>query len=153
MALVKDLLEILSAGLVPALAVFGIYYARMQAQTAKDRVRLDNFDRRYLVFEAFRSFIKNVLQHAKVDEQAFHTFSISTADFGFLFGKEVTDYTKLFREKALEVLVAQGNLEGDLEEEQRLKFIRTKHQGVIWFHEQYEPIEKLFYPYLRLPKP
>lgn len=92
MCSVSEFLELLSGALVPILAIFGIYYARMQAKTAKDKVRLDNFERRYAVFEAFRIFVKDSLRHAKIDEQKFHEFSISTADVDFLFGKEVSNY-------------------------------------------------------------
>jgi len=125
----------------------------MQAKTAKDKVRLDNFERRYAVFEAFRIFVKDLLRHAKIDEQKFHEFSISTADVDFLFGKEVSNYVEEFRARAIKMLVAQGNLSGEPTGEYRQKLTQTKHEEVAWFADQHDNLKKLYHPYLHLPQP
>ena len=75
----QQVVDILSAMLVPTLAVAAIIYTRMQARTARDRLWLDVFDKRYAAYSATGLGRDASAQH---EDAQFNALELSAAIIG-----------------------------------------------------------------------
>ena len=98
--MMKAILDTLSALLTPAIAVVTTTIVVLQYRTARQKWRLDLFDKRYPVFIATMSFIASVVQKASIKEEDLFLFVRESKDRDLLFGDEVKAH--------LEFMVKQG---------------------------------------------
>jgi hypothetical protein len=67
-----------------------------QWRVARNKLRLDLFDRRYKVYDATRTFLLLAINNA-VTDSAYHSFRLATSDADFLFEPEVGKYLEEIR--------------------------------------------------------
>ena len=89
---IESIAELLSATLVPIIALVTVYIAWHQYRLNRYRVRLDLFNRRLKVFECVDSFLKSVISSASCDFSDIRKLRQGTAEARFLFGKEIPRY-------------------------------------------------------------
>jgi hypothetical protein len=75
-----------------SIAVAVGFIAYRQWATARDRVKLDLFDRRYAVYQELRTLLATALQDGTINYEAVRMFARTTRGLEFLFGGEVEDY-------------------------------------------------------------
>ncbi|MCF2521911.1 hypothetical protein [Bradyrhizobium sp. G127] len=76
------------------------YFAWKQWSTARDRLRLDLFDKRYAYFVVFREFMISVIQHGDATNDDLRKFWQGMIGSEFVFDKEVTEYVESVRKRA-----------------------------------------------------
>jgi hypothetical protein len=78
-----------------------VFIAWQQRQIARNKLRLDLFDRRYRVYDATRKFLSVILRDATFTDSQLFEFYGGTSDTEFLFGSDVVDYLANRYESAL----------------------------------------------------
>lgn len=68
-------ISILQGLLTPTMAAFGGYIAWQQWKTEQNKLRLDLFDRRFLVFQALRDFMSEVRSRGRVSDRSLFEFN------------------------------------------------------------------------------
>jgi hypothetical protein len=84
--------QILQALLTPVVAVLALYIAYQQWQVNVRKLRLDLFDRRWMIYQAVIAFIVAVCRDFKVKADDIGTFRRATITADFLFGPEIPAY-------------------------------------------------------------
>ena len=84
-----------------AVAIIVAYISFNQYRIARDKLRLELFDKRYKVFEGARLMISKVLQNGSLSVAELREFQMSMIDYRFLFGPEVGTYLELVGKKAV----------------------------------------------------
>ncbi len=116
----------------------------------KDQLRLSLFDRRYKVFDAFRTLLVDFSITAKVDLTKFSKFTFDTLDTEFLFGKEVVAYRQKIIDNLLRLRLIHNKLEkGPSNDEERERLAKEMETLEEWLANQDESVEALFRKYLR----
>lgn len=83
-------------------AAIATYVAYQQHKTARDKVRLDLYDRRFAVYAALQEFLASISVDARVDLAILAKYSRSTREAEFLFGAEVSAYLDSIHREAVE---------------------------------------------------
>lgn len=74
-----------SALLVPTVAVAAVCIARMQADTARKKLKLDLFDKRFAVFTVTRDTLAHVVEHQGWNQEVKQAYVAGTRGAKFLF--------------------------------------------------------------------
>ena len=115
----------------------------------KDQLRLSLFDRRYKVFDAFRTYLMNFMVTAKIDYEKFGKFVFDTADAEFLFGREVREYRENVIDNSVRLRRVHIKLEKGIEnEDERRRFAEESEKLEEWLAAQDDHFTKLFKKYL-----
>lgn len=137
-----------SAGIFIA-TIFGVWIAWRQFVTARTKLQLDLYDRRYVVFAAARMLLADVAAHASASESALRNFELGTADAPFFFGDDVLNYLAGLRGTAYELQGIVDTLPAHGVGDVRDNLVRAKWDRVRWMHDQIETLTATFLPYLR----
>jgi hypothetical protein len=145
-------LTILSGLLTPAIALFIAVVAWFQWTTARDKLRLDLFDRRYAVYEVARKFVQQILANGNVTHEQMNEFTWGTRTAKFVFDEDVEDYLLELWNRALHLQAfnLQMNNNRVTGEEQRRATVDKWELMNNWFLEQDKVFDDKFKPYLRL---
>ncbi len=87
-----DWVEISKALLTPLLGVIVIYIAWQQWQTNRNKLKLELFDKRFIVFNATRQVLSVVLRDGTTNDISLEEFRVSILDASFLFDGKMHDY-------------------------------------------------------------
>jgi hypothetical protein len=131
------------------------YIAWQQWQTAKNKFRLDLFDRRFPVFEAAMKFVWVAGPKGDVSDKERMEFSVATKGVQFLFNQKLQDYCDKLASEAISLhlgyklkdLPAGDDPVNSAEQQKRIEAWAERAQ---WFNEQVGEIPKLFGPFLRV---
>jgi hypothetical protein len=141
--------EYMSALTTPMLAIFGAFIAYRQWATSRDELRLDLFERRLVIYEAFRSalgqmYVKGQLNHEDEDK-----YLAGVAGSLWLFGDDVHKYlVEEFWNKLMEHRLLVSQLQEALQIDERRELAQKKRELREWLLAQNKRSEKLFLPYL-----
>jgi hypothetical protein len=105
-----DQMNISPAYLTAIVAALTLVVAAMVAQVgyqqfklARERFKLDLFEKRFAVYKAAQRLLSIVVQDGKVELNDLFEYRRDTQDAVFLFGQEVVDYLEMLDRKALEL--------------------------------------------------
>lgn len=139
--------QVLSAFLTPMLAGFGLWIALQQYRLARDKVRLDLFEKRHRVFKSIVELCAQVVQDGTSKHIDVTRYLRDTADAEFLFGKEVRDFIDEIYRRAVELSYhAEEVAEGHAPDHSAA--VKKKWDGVRWFEKQLTVARQKFHPYL-----
>lgn len=125
---------------------------KVNSSISKDKLRLDLFDRRYKVFEAFRTFLGDFITTARIENANLSKFILNTTDTLFLFEEDITIYKKELQEKAIRHKQVLSMLErGVQDDDKRIKLAEEAEKLEKWFGEQYSKTGEVFRKYLHFP--
>lgn len=141
----------LTALLTPTLAIFGLIFAYRQWLVARNKLKLDLFDRRLAVYEAARDFSAAMISGQKnKDEEAFK-FLIVTRTAKWLFNVSVADYLEnQLYSNALELQSLISQLDGMAPGDERIANLKEQAKIKKWFLEQLKVLDSQFGPFLHL---
>ena len=105
--------------------------ALQQWQVARNKLRLDLFDRRYKVFEATRLFLSVILSEATFSDAQLLEFYRGTSDTAFLFDQQVVDYLKEIAHRALDMRTHQTIWRTKQQGDERTRLIEAEHEQSI----------------------
>ena len=128
------------------LALLGVWIAFAQWWLARNRLRLDLFDKRMAVFEAMRDAAQATLSNPTMEMEALREFALRTAPACWLFDAEIAAYIKAYRNKLSQVLTYQKHLDS--------KEYRDKHEAaLLWLLSEGETISQRLLPYMQIDEP
>jgi len=81
--------------------------AFQQWRVARNKLRMDLFDRRYKIYEATRKFLTEILRSASFDDSHLFEFYAGSSDAEFLFRSDVVDYLSHIRKRAVDMRTHQ----------------------------------------------
>jgi len=144
-------LQVLQGLLTPVIAMFAVYIAYQQHKTARERLRLDLYNKRFSVYEALRDLLALIAREARVDLKHIFEFTGKTRDADFLFGAEVTGYIEEVRRRAIDFRYLSDKLGADTlpAGPERDTIVEREHEHLEWFLGQFDIMQSMFRPYLR----
>ena len=138
------------ATLIVGLAV--AFIAWQQWQLARNKLRLDLFDRRYKVYDATRKFLSVILGKADFLDSQLFEFYAGTCDAEFLFESDVVHYLAELRKRAIDMRTHQHVFDPLPVGEERSRHVQAAHDQLLWLSEQITAQKSVFAPYLSFAK-
>jgi len=125
--------------------------AYRQWRTARDRLKLDLFDRRFEVYFSCMKFLSDILISRHVDSQRVDAFTRETRNGKWLLDQDIAEYLdKEFRRRALRHQTLEIELEPLPPGEKRTAVVAEKDEIFTWLGNQYDVIDRKFSKYLKL---
>lgn len=126
--------------------------AKEQADIAREKLRLDLFEKRFRVFDAARKLLCEVAVHRRASDDNLRAFVIGTAEAVFLFDDDLSGYLVEIRNRAQKLQSLSDHLQdqkllpvGD----QRSKAVKKSDQHFNWLVEQLEGLGDKFKPFMK----
>lgn len=135
----KMVLETISALGVPILAAVGLVFARQQAQTNRNRLKLEQFDKRWAIYDGTVNFISAILREGALKFEDSRAFLTDTAGARFIFDDAIDAYLEQIRKDAMN-LHLHGVTKEHEKEGEMLQLLHTK----------LGELEDVFLPYMRI---
>lgn len=123
--------------------------AYQQYRLAKDKFRLDLFEKRFSVYKGVQVFLTKIMSKGRVESSDFFEFRGSTQDAVFLFENDIPDFIKSLDEKALAVNTITEQLKGSPIGEERSRLVEQESERLTWLLNQLPRLKEVFGPYLR----
>jgi len=146
-------IQILSALLVPLIALVTTTIIILQYILAKQRWRLDLYDKRYTVYWTTIEYLTDIVTCKQLTYERFKDlrtkFMRSSMDKEFLFGEDVQQYLHVLSDKGSDLQIILYALKEDENNEMN---INEKKILVSWFSEQFEVSSLLFRNYLMVER-
>jgi hypothetical protein len=145
------MIQVLTALLTPTVAILGVYIAIQQYQLAKEKHRIEIYDRRMRIYITAIELIRNAIRNSTISEDAYYKYEEGIAEAEFLFGKEVIALLNDMSDVGFNILLAKTE-EGYQEQPINLNKANLRHADIFAKFLDFEPrIRDIFAPYLRLP--
>jgi hypothetical protein len=122
--------------------------ALLQWFVARNKLRLDLFDRRYKVYEATQKFVDSINNDPAHVDSYLNDFNVGTSNAEFLFDSDVLNYIKLVRKRAVDMRTARVVYEAEQDSEERTRNVGKYEADRKWLIEQATAMTKTFAPYL-----
>jgi len=141
----------LAALLTPTIAVAGVYFARQQWKTNRNKLKLELFERRYAFYEAAMNHIGTILTSGVATSTRNLDFLVKTRGAQFIVGKEIADYfDKELYIKASLLESLESELKGLAAGPERTENVRQQRELKDWLQEQHKVLDSLFSGMLKL---
>lgn len=135
------------------IAIIATYIAIRQYKTSRAQYRLNLYDKRFAVFKATQSFLRDIVKNARVtDDSSAEKFWDAVNDAQFLFKEPVAGYMTKLRQEFLEWMKLRGDLHGEGSlpvGEERNRVSRENSDLVKWFINQNARLVDVFRKDLR----
>lgn len=139
----------LTALMTPVVACFGAWIAYQQWVTARDKLRLDLYEKRMAVYAAARAALAAVFARNDLTPTEETAYLQGVAGARWLFETEVTQYLqKEFWEKLCDLHRVAAEMDGMPRSAERQALVDQHLELRKWFLDQYDFMDNLFYPYL-----
>ena len=147
-----NFIEIVSALLVPLIAIITTYIAVQQYRLEKARLKFELFEKRYMVFRTIMETIGTVTRKGRVTQEELSTFAATTRQGFFLFGDDVNFHVDQIYDKCNRLdyvfnRLADQGLRGG---EERNRLDHENSEIFNWFQEQINVTKTLFARYLQI---
>lgn len=141
---------ILSALATPTLAIFAIYIAWRQHQTAKEKIKLDLFDRRFALFQIVEKSILSVLQNGKASDDIVRLVTTASMQAHMLFPKDMASKIEEWRITFINFNITDINARNhEMNEEFRQTAISKQLELSKTLSSEYNKLGELFAPCMR----
>jgi hypothetical protein len=133
-------------------ACFASYIAWRQFQTARNKLKLDLFDKRYAVFEKITAFMASMIVDDNFKSTAIVKFLRDTNSARFLFedNKDITNYIDMLMRKATDLLMLKQNEDKALAAGDKEGNQQKQTELFLWFEAQLKEVDDIFKEYLAL---
>lgn len=139
----------ISAFATPVVAALGILIAYRQWATARDKLRLDLYERRLVVYQGARTVIDKIFMRSRISVEDEMEYRNSISGVQWLFGKEVQEYLEqTFWSRLENFQELQDGLDVLESPNEKNIFGQEKMKLRDWFIAQDKRLEQLFMPYL-----
>jgi hypothetical protein len=135
-----------------AISFIATYIALRQYKAARAQYRLNLYDKRFAVFKATQSFLRDISKKGHVVDESAEKFWSAVDDAQFLFKGPVAGFAEELRKRLVKMMICQGSLygEGRLPEgEERGRVSQEKRDLMLWFIKQNERLVDVFRKDLR----
>jgi len=143
-------MDILKTFLTFVIAAAAIVIAWRQYRTAREKFRLDLYEKRYKVYRGLMEFLACVIRDGEASPQVLADYYKTTDEKRFLFGPDIGEYMTEVRQKAsqLRLLKQQVEQQRNLTDVQRDPIIENMLDNETWLSKQAEETQHRFQPYL-----
>ncbi|MBC8378484.1 MAG: hypothetical protein H8E62_04845 [Planctomycetes bacterium] len=131
------------------LAAIVAWTGYQQHKLAKERLKLDLFEKRFAVYKAAQRFLSIILRDANFKDGELFEFRGGTQDGTFLFGPDIPDYIAMLDKKALDMKTANMQLEGLPKSDERSELVGKEMQLLKELTDELPRLKEVFAPYLR----
>lgn len=145
---IREATDFLQALAVPSIALLGTAIASAQAFIAWQKLKLDLFEKRFAVFEAYRKLMGAAIRNGTVPEPDLYEFGRGILNAELLFGDEVVEYLNSVRIAAIELNYCRQML-ADQATQDRPSFANQSAALMRWLIGQDRVASQVFRPYLR----
>lgn len=122
----KDWIDIFTALLTPTIAAVGVGIAVFQLWLANTKLKLELFERRYVVYEAIRDFIGKTLSKGNSTEEMQQEFLVKTNSSKFLFGVEYSEFVTKVWGMVIDLETSCEILKNPSSEDERLEHVKKR---------------------------
>ncbi len=141
----------LTALLTPVVAIIGSIIAYRQSRIAQNKLKLDLFEKRLLIYEAARGFLGSIMTSGRVKSEEEFKYLSGTRGAVWLYDEQIVDYLdKEIWLKTSRLAALQAELEGEPVGDTRTKNVQSQSEIKTWLVEQQRVMEQKFAPYLKL---
>lgn len=153
---VEQLIEISKALLTPAIAIIATYIAWQQWKTNQQKLNLERYDRRLVVYEEVKKILSIILRDADASYEDLLKFRTSVSEADFLFGEEIPKYIDEIYKRGIN-LHRWSEEYRDFTQQQpedydHKKVVDEKHRELEWFSGQFDTAKEKFKKYLDISK-
>ncbi|MFC1764063.1 hypothetical protein ACFL6U_18565 [Planctomycetota bacterium] len=141
-----------TAWITVIIAAIIAYIAWQQHELAKDRFKLDLFDKRFAVYKGAQVLLTRISQKASSDIDMLFEFRKDTQDSAFLFDDSITEYLKTLDKIALELDCIISELQGELSSKDKSQKRKRKRELVKSAIEELPKLKDVFAPYLKFER-
>lgn len=145
----EQAIDVSKALLTPLIAVIAVYVAWQQMQTNRRKLKLDLFEKRYVVYEKVGEFIGSILTSGRVAPGSDKQFLVDTKASGLLFGPDISQFVSEVYKKAVHLHALEAELEGT-HGEARTSNIKAQREIKDWYSRALEGLQGRFGEYLKL---
>ena len=139
------LLSVLTIVIAGAVAWIGY----QQHELAKEKFKLDMFEKRFAVYQGAQRFLTHILQEAKMELDKHSEFRRDTQDAMFLFGQDIPEYLKQLDEQALAMWAITQEYSDMPEGKERSELCKRKAEMLKNLIAELPKLKEVFAPYLR----
>jgi len=146
----KEVVDILSALLTPVIGGTTVYIAWQQYQVSRIALKKDLFDKRFRVYQAFRSYLSDIAREGTIDDNRLFEFYAESSECEFLFDNEVVEKADELFKQGIQLSYLHNQLSpvdgrsGLPEGDERSRIARKKADLLEWFEDQISDTRKLF---------
>jgi len=123
-----------------------------QHKLAKEKFKLDMFEKRFAVYKGVQEFLTIILQNAKFDLNQLFEFRRKTQDSTFLFGKDIPQYIDVIDKKALKMRSVAEQYGPLPVGPQRSELCEEESRLLMELLDELPRLKEVFAPYLRFDK-
>jgi hypothetical protein len=141
----------LSALLTPVVAVIVAFIAYRQWRLAQNKLKLDLFDKRFIVYLAARDLLASIMTSGQAKNDEVFKYMAATREAKWLLSPTVAEYLdKKLYHKAIDLQRLDVEIDGLQGGEVRTKKVYEASDIKKWFMDQYNVLDEQFAPFLRL---
>jgi len=102
-------IEIVSALLVPIIAIVGVYIAYQQFRINEQRLRHETYERRLAVYKTVQKYLSEILREGTTRYQRASEFYSDASEAAFLFDPSVQDKIDNIYKKSIDLVASNGS--------------------------------------------
>jgi hypothetical protein len=127
------------------------FFANRQARTAKNKLKLDLFEKRFNVYEKARELIAQVVTQGRLNQEQILVFAAGVRESRWLLNAEVSNYLKkTMWDKAHALIEVTEELAHERIGDRRQVLAAKKSDLFGWFGDQYEVLDEKFAQFLQI---
>ena len=148
----NESIQILQGLLTPFIACIAVYIAYQQHKTARYRLRLDLYNKRFNVFNSTKSLLGKIARNGNVTNEELLDFLRSTDEAIFLFKQDISDYLRELYEKGSTLQRFEKRINGSdfskIEVKEKEKILDKRGEIFSWLTKQFKVCQQKFGEYL-----
>jgi len=100
----QNWIDLLSALLVPTIAIVGLYIAYQQYQINKQRLRHETYERRLAIYKSVQRYLSEILRDGKTSYDRALQFNSDASEAAFLFDDSVQKKIDVIYKKSIDMV-------------------------------------------------
>lgn len=140
-----------TAFLTPVIAALAVWIAFSQWRTARNKLKLDLYDKRVVVYEAARQALATAVMSRKFGVDSLHEYTVGITGAKWLFDEAMSTYLndQLFYE-LLDFDSGESSVELASSDEERTAAREQRTTSLSDLHKQFLELDKKFLPFLNV---
>lgn len=148
----NEVIQILKGLLTPFIAFITVYIAYQQFKTARYKLKLDLYKKRFDVFNSTKCLLGKIIRNGDVTNDELLDFLRSTDEAIFLFKQDISDYLKELYQESLNLQRYEKRIHSSdfskIEVKEQEKILDKRGEIFSWFTKQFEVCQQKFGEYL-----
>ena len=126
-----------------------VYVALQQFFLAREKFKLELFEKRFAIFAATRKLLSIILTEANLTLAQLFEYRAAVAEAAFLFDSDITNYLDEIDKKALRFHFTNDRIRQQPAVENYQQFVDENFQLLTWLTDELSQLKGRFAPYLK----